>query len=266
MSMTKAAPGDDPPSDEKTDELGPAQREAIRKFMLGLAIPAGVILSAVSFVLGFGINEVARGSAYTKAFGDAQSLIIAAAQASGAAQGKSEEAARQIVKLRVDIEDANRIVNKERETVKVLATDQYLAVAAALADNGPAMEKIAAKANPLPSELRAELQQTKRELKDALANSSQWVPDSLSGTFDLRCEYRWIVNTSFGKSDPHALRESGPYLFIPTAVLPNVIATTYDDRRFWIDSSRRTEMGSASVGRTAMDWTREVEVQKRCNR
>ena len=109
MSMTKAAPGDDPPSDEKTDELGPAQREAIRKFMLGLAIPAGVILSVVSFVLGFGINEVARGSAYTKAFGDAQSLIIAAAQASGAAQGKSEEAARQIVKLRVDIEDANRI-------------------------------------------------------------------------------------------------------------------------------------------------------------
>jgi hypothetical protein len=60
-------------SDTETPErkLSPEARDLIRGYLIKVCIPSGVVLTAVSFALGFLLNDVARKDAYMTAYAKA---------------------------------------------------------------------------------------------------------------------------------------------------------------------------------------------------
>lgn len=74
-------------------ELNSEAKELVRKYMLTLVVLPASVLSVVGFALGWFVNEGARGSAYAKAYGDAQTEIIklASSAAASAANASSAE-------------------------------------------------------------------------------------------------------------------------------------------------------------------------------
>ncbi len=78
-------------------ELTPEVKELIRKYLLTLVVLPASVMSVLSFALGWFVNEGARGAAYAKAYGEAQSAIVklaSSAAASAANAASSEEKAK----------------------------------------------------------------------------------------------------------------------------------------------------------------------------
>jgi hypothetical protein len=71
--------------DDPADQLSLRAKVAIRSFMIKTAIPSAVVLSVVSAVFGFLLNEWAPGEAYVKAYGEASKSILDTATAAAAA-------------------------------------------------------------------------------------------------------------------------------------------------------------------------------------
>lgn len=70
-------------------------------------IPSEIGLTAISFMLGFLVNEVARSNAYTKVIDNFSGKIIDAAQEVGAAKGRAETAATEAESLAEEITGIN---------------------------------------------------------------------------------------------------------------------------------------------------------------
>ncbi|MCG7866415.1 MAG: hypothetical protein JAY74_08560 [Candidatus Thiodiazotropha taylori] len=93
-------------------ELDPQAKEMIRKYMLTLVVLPASVLSVVGFALGWFINEGARGAAYSKAYGEAQTEIIKLASAAAASAANAEETASNIEKAKQDLDKSLETVSK----------------------------------------------------------------------------------------------------------------------------------------------------------
>ena len=101
-------------------ELDPVAKELIRKYMLTLVVLPASFLSVLGFALGWFINEGARGSAYARAYSDAQTEILklASAAASSAANAASaEENAKQATEKLNKISTEAEVYGKKLNTV-----------------------------------------------------------------------------------------------------------------------------------------------------
>src|SRR5262249_15054993 len=99
----------------------PQAKLAIRSYMIKVATPSAIILSVVSALLGFLLNEWARGEAYVKAYGDASKSIIDTATAAAVSRGQSDL-------LLSEIKDVAKGVAtlKEDITQKKIEVDEFL--------------------------------------------------------------------------------------------------------------------------------------------
>jgi hypothetical protein len=75
---------------DPSELLTPAAKLAIRSYMIKVATPSAIILSVVSAILGFLLNEWARGEAYVKAYGDASRSVLDTATAAAVSRGQSD--------------------------------------------------------------------------------------------------------------------------------------------------------------------------------
>jgi hypothetical protein len=107
--------------DDPADQLSLRAKVAIRSFMIKTAIPSAVVLSVVSAVFGFLLNEWARGEAYVKAYGEASKSILDTATAAAVSRGQSDL-------LLTEIKDSARGVSalKEEITKKKIEVDDFL--------------------------------------------------------------------------------------------------------------------------------------------
>jgi hypothetical protein len=108
---------------------GPAKR-AIRAYMIKVATPSAIILSVVSAILGFLLNEWARGEAYVKAYSEASKSILDTAQAAAVSRGQSDL-------LLTEIKDSAKGVAalKEEITQKKIEVDDFLRALSEHADS-----------------------------------------------------------------------------------------------------------------------------------
>jgi len=81
---------------KENDVLSDAARLAINRHLRAVLLPTGIAASAVAFLLGFFVNEVARSTAYTTALQGFASEIQAISADVGRAKGEAETAAREV--------------------------------------------------------------------------------------------------------------------------------------------------------------------------
>ncbi len=105
-------------TDNVAAQLTPEAKEAIRAYLLKIMAPLLAVASIASAAIGFGINEVARSSAYASAYSEASDAMIRIATASSEAKTKADVM-------------AETIANKSNEAVK--AADRASAAAAKIA-------------------------------------------------------------------------------------------------------------------------------------
>jgi hypothetical protein len=93
-----------------------AAKEAIRSYMIKLVTLPAIAAAILSFLIGFGINEMARGQAYTAAFqryagsfeSSFKTIIDAATQVGGA----KDSADRVLAELRSLRDQVNKIIEE----------------------------------------------------------------------------------------------------------------------------------------------------------
>jgi tetratricopeptide (TPR) repeat protein len=81
---------------KEDDVLSDAARLAINRHLRTVLLPTGIAASAVAFLLGFFVNEVARSTAYTTALQGFASEIQTISADVGRAKGEAETAAREV--------------------------------------------------------------------------------------------------------------------------------------------------------------------------
>jgi hypothetical protein len=57
------------------EELTPAAKLAINRYLLKLAVPSAAALSIISGAIGFGLNQIARDDAFTRAYSETSSKM-----------------------------------------------------------------------------------------------------------------------------------------------------------------------------------------------
>jgi hypothetical protein len=102
---------------EKTVKLSEPARRAIRAYMLKVVTPSAIVLSAISAVIGYLINEGARGNAYTTAYGQALSSIVATTQSTTLARSQAESLLEDTKKTVKDISALKEAVTAQKSEV-----------------------------------------------------------------------------------------------------------------------------------------------------
>jgi hypothetical protein len=96
--------------EDSSELLTPQAKRAIRSYMIKAATPSAIILSVVSAILEFLLNEWARGEAYVKAYGEASKSILDTATAAAVSRGQSDL-------LLTEIKDSAKGVGALREEI-----------------------------------------------------------------------------------------------------------------------------------------------------
>jgi hypothetical protein len=97
-------------------ELSPQAKEAIRSYMIKIVTIPGVLLAILGFLIGFFLNDVAKASAYNKAYEKASQLILNLTKETSTAALESQKIqkdAEQVLKKLEDLKtDAERLKAK----------------------------------------------------------------------------------------------------------------------------------------------------------
>lgn len=89
----------------KESKLTLEAKEAIRNYMVKIVAFPGVVLTILGFVTGFLVNDVAKKSAYTKAYREASQLILNLTKETSAASYISRKSEKEAEKILKEVED-----------------------------------------------------------------------------------------------------------------------------------------------------------------
>lgn len=113
-------------------QLSETAKTLIRAYIVKLVVPSAIALSIISAIAGFAINEVARGDAYVKAYGEASKSIIDTATAASKAVGQAETLRDVSKKSSDDAESALKSVLNSKLQLEQLLNSDTNAIASAL--------------------------------------------------------------------------------------------------------------------------------------
>jgi hypothetical protein len=119
------------PSDPSDLLTEPAKR-AIRSYMLKVATPSAIVLSVISAILGFLLNEWARGEAYVKAYNEASKSIIDTATAAAKSSMQVELLLSEIKKSSETVASQADQITKSKIQVDEFLTKNFDGIAQTL--------------------------------------------------------------------------------------------------------------------------------------
>jgi hypothetical protein len=117
---------------DQGDHLNSEAKAAIRSYMLKVATPSAIALSVVSAVIGFLINEWARGEAYVKAYGEASQNVMQMATSAGQARGQAELFLAETKTMNEAISKIGEQIKRQKIEVDEFLNKNYQEIAAAL--------------------------------------------------------------------------------------------------------------------------------------
>jgi tetratricopeptide (TPR) repeat protein len=152
---------------KEDDVLSDAARLAINRHLRVVLIPTGIAASAVAFLLGFFVNEVARSTAYTGALQGFADQIQTISADVGRAKGEAETAKRDADKAKGEVElilTQTRVSKLELEQLQGQVRGKVQEVGQILAQTRASMSEL--------EQLRAEVEGKVQEVA-AVADSFQ---------------------------------------------------------------------------------------------
>ncbi|MGM4891255.1 hypothetical protein [Tardiphaga sp. 839_C3_N1_4] len=111
----------EPIVDTKPDLLSEEAKSAIRSYMIKIVTPSAIALSIFSAIVGFLLNEGARGGAYATAYGQALSSIVATTTSTTLARGQAETLLDETKKVAKDIQTV-----RDKVTAQQIEVDGFL--------------------------------------------------------------------------------------------------------------------------------------------
>lgn len=179
-------------SDDKETLLTAPAKEAIRSYMIKLITLPAIGAAILSFLVGFGINEIARGQAYTAAFqryaGSFEAsfkTIVDAATQVGGAKDSADRVATELRMLREQVRQTIEDINSSKGQVDQILKQNIAGIAdkiintqvlrdriirvenAQLADLADQIKDVQSTTTRLRSDLRSDLQQWGTETKSS---------------------------------------------------------------------------------------------------
>jgi hypothetical protein len=170
-------------------------REAVRAYVLKLAALPVVAVSILSFALGFGVNEAARGAAYAAAYSAASKSALDQVAAAAHAGSKADSARERIERIEARLETVSNRANKsataveqELKRVQAFSAEKLSEMATALAKDGGFRTSLANVSNEQLATLGKEVGSLARRLewKDVTASA---------GPFNPSCEYKFVLQS-----------------------------------------------------------------------
>jgi hypothetical protein len=176
-------------------ELTLAAKEAIRRYMLRIAVPSATVLAIISAVMGFLLNEWARGEAYVKAYGEASKSILDTATAAGQSRGKVESLAADVEKTSNTAKDTLVSVQKTKLDIDQLVNKNYDLIAKVLIDK----EQFRFSLAKVDNEALGTLEQRVATIFTTLSNITAIVENNTDYKFERS---PWIVQHATVKCSP----------------------------------------------------------------
>ena len=102
-------------------ELSPAQKLAIREYMVSTIIVPGILITVTAAVAGYAVNELARGAAYASAYSEAIGNIVKMAEEVGNASQRVKAIESQALASRDIINKATKEIQTKAKEVSALS-------------------------------------------------------------------------------------------------------------------------------------------------
>ena len=109
-------------------DLSAETKEHLRKYVISLVLLPTGAMTIVGFIFGFFVNEVARGTAYTEAYREAQTAIMEMAAQASTSKSEAFAAAQEAKQTVNNVKLAQREAERASDTVKdiKLEAEEYL--------------------------------------------------------------------------------------------------------------------------------------------
>lgn len=179
-----------------------AHKEAIRKYILQIVVPSATVLAVISAIMGFLLNEWARGEAYVKAYGEASKSILDTATAAGQSRGKVESLAAEVEKISSTVRATLSSAQQSKLDIDQLVNKNYGMIAKALVDNEEFRRSLA----KVDNEALGALEQRVASLFTTMSNVTSIVQNNTEYRFERS---PWIVQHATVKCSPGGRLISG---------------------------------------------------------